>query len=84
MQRADQAPLPRSAPGAALKMALQSIGFSEWTNPKQSANATVVDQQMQRFLELHSQFGKPLQSEHVGPGIIGVAAMIEPIQLFEL
>ena len=84
MQRADQAPLPGAAPGAALKMSVQTIGFSKRANPKQSADATVVDQQMQRFLELHSQFGKPLQSEHVGPGIIGVATMTEPIELFEL
>ena len=84
MQRADQAPLPRSAPGAALKMALQSIGFAEWTNPKQSANATVVDQQMQRFLELHSQFGKPLQGEDVRTAIVLVATMAEALQLLEL
>ena len=84
MQRADQAPLPGAAPGAALKMSVQSIGFSEWANPKQSADATVVDQQMQCFLELHSQLGKPLQRENVGAGLIGVATMAETIQLFEL
>ena len=65
-------------------MAIQSIGFTQWSNQKQATDATIVNQQMQRVLKLHSQFGKPLQSEHVGPGIIGVAAMTEPIQLFEL
>ena len=84
MQRADQAPLPGAAPGAALKMSVQSIGFSKRANPKQSADATVVDQQMQCFLELHSQLGKPLQRENVGAGLIGVATMAEMIQLFEL
>ena len=84
MQCADQAPLSGAAPRAALKMSVQSIGFSKWTNPKQSADATVVDQQMQRFLKLHSQFGKPLQRENVGAGIIGVATMAETIKLFEL
>ncbi|CAI8349363.1 MAG: Uncharacterised protein [Synechococcus sp. MIT S9220] len=84
MQRADQAPLPGAAPGAALKMSVQSIGFSKRANPKQSADATVVDQQMQCFLELHRQLGKPLQRENVGAGLIGVATMAETIQLFEL
>ena len=84
MQRADQAPLPGAAPGAALKMSVQSIGFSERADPKQSADATVVDKQMQCFLELHSQLGKPLQRENVGAGLIGVATMAETIQLFEL
>ena len=84
MQRADQAPLPGAAPGAALKMSVQTIGFSKRANPKQSADATVVDQQMQCFLELHSQLGKPLQRENVGAGLIGVATMAETIQLFEL
>ena len=84
MQRADQAPLPGAAPGAALKMSVQSIGFSKRANPKQSADATVVDQQMQCFLELHRQLGKTLQRENVGAGLVGVATMAETIQLFEL
>ena len=84
MQGADQAPLPGAAPGSALKMAVQSIGFSEWANPKQAADATVVDQQMQRFLKLHSEFGKPFQREEVSTAIIGVATMAEAFQLLEL
>ena len=84
MQCADQTPLPGATPGAALKMPVQSIGFSKWANPKKAANATVVDQQMQRFLKLHSQLCKPLQRENVSAGIIWVTTMAETIQLLEL
>lgn len=84
MQCADQTPLPGATPGAALKMSVQSIGFSKWANPKQAAHATVVDQQMQRFFKLHSQLCKPLQRDNVSAGIIRVTTMAETIQLFEL
>ena len=84
MQRADQAPLSGSAPGSTLKMAVQSIGFSEWADPKQAADATVVDQQMQRLFKLHSEFGKPFQREDVSAGIIRVATVAEALQLLEL
>ena len=65
-------------------MAIQSIGFTKWSNPKQATDATIVNQQMQRVLNLHSQFGKPLQGEDVRTTIVLVATMAEALQLLEL
>ena len=65
-------------------MAIQSIGFTKWSNPKQATDATIVNQQMQRVLKLHSQFGKPLQGEDVRTALVGVSTMAEALQLLEL
>jgi hypothetical protein len=39
---------------------------------------------MQRVLNLHSQFGQPLQGEDVRTAIVLVATMAEALQLLEL
>ena len=65
-------------------MAIQSIGFTQWSNPQQATDAAIVNQQMQRVNKLHSQFGKPLQGEDVRTTIVLVATMAEALQLLEL
>ena len=84
LQGADQTPLPWATPCPSLKMAVQSVGFSQGANPEQATDAPVVNQQMQGLIQFLGQFGNPLQCEDISAGSVGMATVAEALQLLEL
>ena len=65
-------------------MVFQSIRLSQWADPEETADPPVVKKQMQCCLQLQGQFGEPLQGQQIRTAFIGVTAMAEALQLFEL
>ena len=65
-------------------MVFQSIRLSQWADPEETADTSIVQQQMQNCPQLDRQFCEPLQGQQICTAFVGMTAMAEALQLFEL
>ena len=65
-------------------MVFQSIGFPKWADQSRRQTPRSSKQQMQSCPQLDRQFCEPLQGQQIRTAFVGVTAMAEALQLFEL
>ena len=65
-------------------MVFQSIRLAQWAYPQQTADPPVVEKQVQWCLQLKREFGEPLQGQQIRTADVGMTAVTEALQLFEL